>query len=187
MHLIKRRSKNLKHLNSSQLESIFKTNLYPFHFSSFPFFFIHQMIVGIVFTLIGFALHIWLVSEAYMYLSTSFSPYLGFQEIRYQLRAYIAFKHIPKSIQSRILSYYDFSFKDKFYSREEISTLFGEELRQSIAIEICQEQLWKNYLFKILPENLLKPIAICMMEETYLQNDIISRNDYNRGQVWTTL
>ncbi|XP_070501527.1 potassium/sodium hyperpolarization-activated cyclic nucleotide-gated channel 4-like [Chironomus tepperi] len=141
-----------------------------------------KMTVGIVFTLIGFALHIWLVSEAYMYLTTSFGPCLGFQEIRYQLRAYIAFKHIPKSIQSRILSYYDFNFKDKFYSQEQILILLGVELRQSIAIEICQEHLWKNYLFKILPENLLKSIASCMVEETYLQNDIISRNDYNGGQ-----
>lgn len=145
------------------------------------------MTVGIVFTLIGFALHIWLVSEAYMYLTTSFGPYLGFQEIRYKLRAYIAFKHIPKSIQSRILSYYDFGFKDKFYPKEQILTLLGGELRQSIAIEICQEHLWNNDLFKILPENLLNPIASYMVEEIYLQDDIISRNDYNREQVWTTL
>ncbi|KAL7052851.1 hypothetical protein ACKWTF_005035 [Chironomus riparius] len=141
-----------------------------------------DMTVGIIFTLIGFSLHIWLVSEAYMYLTTSYGPCLGFQEIRYQLGAYIAFKHIPKSIQLRILSYYDFSFKDKFYSKEQISTLLGGELRQSIAIEICQEHLWNSYIFKTLPENLLKPIASCMVEETYLQNDIISRNDFNHGQ-----
>lgn len=141
------------------------------------------MIVGIVFTLIGFMLHIFLVSQAHMYLTTTYGPSLDFQEIRYQLQAYIAFKHIPKSIQKRILIYYDYRFKNKFYREKDILFLFGGEIKQSIAEELCFPYLRNNYLFKILPENLIKSIVSCMMEEIFLKDDVISRNDQNRGLV----
>ena len=142
-----------------------------------------QMIVGIIFTLIGFILHIWLVSEAYMYLKTAYGPSIRFQEIRYQMRMYIRFRRLPKTVQQRILAFYDFSFNGKFFRKREINELMGSSLKHLVTKEKCQQLLIDNYFFKQLPEELLSLIVDCMSESCFLRNDVICKVDSSRSQV----
>lgn len=106
------------------------------------------MTVGTIFTLIGFVLNIRLVSEAYMYLRTTYAPYIRFQEIRYQMRMFIRFKRLSKSIQRRVLDFYDCSFNGKFFRRREINELMGSSLRHLVTMEKCRELLTGNYLLQ---------------------------------------
>lgn len=141
------------------------------------------MLVGIVFTLFGFVLHIWLVSQAYMYLRTAYGPSVQFQENRYQMRTFMSFKRISKSIQKRVLEFYDFSFKGKFFRQKQVDELLGSELRNLVTIETCEKLLRGNYIFKRLPEDLLHAVAYCLEEVVFLRNDVICKIDSSRSQV----
>lgn len=143
--------------------------------------------VSIVFTLIGFVLHIWLVSVAYMYLRTHYGPSVRFQEIRYQMRTYMAFKRLSRTIQQRILTFYDFTFNGRFFKKLEIFELLERELRSKVTMETHMHHLKANYFFKQLPEAHLSSIVDCMSEVFFLRNDVIYRVDALRAQVWRTL
>lgn len=134
-------------------------------------------------TIIGFILHIWLISEAYMYLRTTFGPSVHFQENRYELKEYVAFKHVPIDTQRRILDYYDYCYKSEFFRGKEIYGLLESDLQLMIAKETTEQLLRKHNLFTLLPSNLLHSIAIVMSEAVYLKNDVICRNDNHVGQV----
>lgn len=141
------------------------------------------MTIGVILTIIGFILHIWLVSEAYMYLRTNYGPSVRFQEIRYQMRKYMAFKRLSPSIQKRIMSFYDFSFNGNFFRKREINEMLGHGLRNSVTMETCKQLLVENYFFKQLPEELLNSMANCMTEMVFLCNDVICKADSTRAQV----
>lgn len=141
-----------------------------------------QITIGIVFTAIGFILHIWLVSEAYIYLRTNYGTSVRFYEIRYQLREYMAFRRLSKVIQKRILTYYDFSFNGKFFRKREINVLLGKQLRHSVIAETRMQLLQKNDFFKQFPDELLNSIVDCMSEVIFLRNDVIC-NTESRAQV----
>lgn len=121
-----------------------------------------------------------------MYLRTSFGPSIYFHENRYHLKEFIAFKNVPKNVQQRILTFYDYFFNNKFFRRNYIkNVVFGSEMRNMIAVETCVGALKENYLFKNLPENLIISIALVLVEVIYLENDVIIRNDRHRGEVKT--
>ncbi|KAG5677644.1 hypothetical protein PVAND_007385 [Polypedilum vanderplanki] len=141
-----------------------------------------DLTIAIIFTLIGCVANYWLVSEALMYLTTASGPTVCFQEFQYELMEYVAFKKIPKSTQLRILNYFDFIFKGKFYRMSEMYALNKGQLKHLITNETCQQHLMRNYLFKMLPDGLLHSIASCMRETIYLRNDVICRIDRHRGQ-----
>lgn len=136
-----------------------------------------------MYTLIGFVLHIFLISEAYMYLKTTYGPYIRFQEIRYQIRTFIRFQRLSKSVQQRILAFYDFSFNGKFFQKREIDKLMGSLLKHSVTIETWKQLLRGNYFFKQLPDELLNSIADCMSEVLFLCNDVICTVNSARAQV----
>lgn len=134
-------------------------------------------------TIVGFMLHIWLISKVYLHLRTSYGPSVRFQEMRWELQEYVAFKHIPKRVQKRILTYYDYCFKDEFFRKKEIEGLLGRDLMHIIAKETTEELLKRHFLFELLPANLLHSIAIAMSEVVFLRNDVICRFDRNVGKV----
>lgn len=146
-----------------------------------------DMIIGITFTTIGFILHVYLISMAYMYLRTAFAPTVRFQEIRYQMQEYMAFKHLSSSIQSRILTYFDFSFQKKYYRKSEIKELLSDELLQSISNQTTLILIEGIYFFKMLPKEVLTTIVDCMTEQIFLKNDVISRHDAIHKKVSITL
>lgn len=144
-----------------------------------------DMIIGITFTTIGFVLHVYLISMAYMYLRTAFAPTVRFQEIRYQMQEYMAFKHLSSSIQSRILTYFDFSFQKKYYRKSEIKELLSDELLQSISNQTTLILIEGIYFFKMLPKEVLTSIVDCMTKQIFLRNDVISRQDAIQKKVRT--
>lgn len=134
-------------------------------------------------TIVGLMLRIWLKSKMYLNLRTLNGPSVRFQEMRCQLQEYVAFKHIPKPIQKRILTYYDYCYKGKFFRRKDIKGLMDSDLRHMIAKETTEKLLMRHYMFRLLPANLMHSIAVAMSETVFLPNDIICRNDRNAGQV----
>lgn len=96
---------------------------------------------------------------------------------------FIRFKRLSKSIQRRVLDFYDCSFNDKFFRRREINELMGSSLRHLVTMEKCRELLTGNYFFKQLPDELLNSLADSMSETLFLPNDIICKVDSTRTQV----
>lgn len=141
------------------------------------------MTVAIVFTLIGFVVHIWLVSKAYMLLRTIYSTTIRFQEIRYQMRTFMAFRGLSTAVQQRILTFYDFSFNGNYYRKREINDLLGTELRQFVTLETCKQLVKENFIFKQLNEELIGALANCLTESVYLKNDVIGKVESARTQV----
>jgi hypothetical protein len=141
------------------------------------------MCCAIIFTIIGFVLHIWLVSQAYMYLKTSYGPAVYFQELRHQLKKYMSFKRLSKSIQRRILTFYDFSFNGNFFRKREINESLSSELQRLVKMETCQQLLRANYFFKRLPDELLNSIADGLSEVVFLCNDVVCKVDEMKAQV----
>lgn len=135
------------------------------------------MTVAVIFTLIGFVVHIWMLSGAYTFLKTMCGTSVRFHEIRYQIRKYIAFKRLSITVQERVLKFYDFSFSGNFYRKRQIIELLGNELRQSVTEETCSHLLRGNYFFKQLPDELLNSMANCMSEVVFLANDVVYRVD----------
>lgn len=133
-------------------------------------------------TLIGFVVHIWLVAEAFAFMRTFYWSSIRFQEIRYQIDKYVSCKRLSKSMQSRIIALYDFSFNGKFFRKREIDELLGNELRHLVKMETCQLLLKGNYFFKQLPEELLSAMADCLMEMVFLCNDVICKVEAARAQ-----
>lgn len=146
-----------------------------------------DMIIGITYTIIGFVLHVYLISMGYMYLRTAYAPTVRFQEIRYQMQEYMAFKHLSSSIQSRILTYFDFSFQKKYFCKNEIKDLLSDELLQSISNETTLKLIEGIYFFKMIPREVLTSIVDCMTAQIFLKNDVISRQDAIQGEVRITL
>lgn len=145
------------------------------------------MTVGIVLSLIGFILHIWLVSKAYMYLRTTYWPEIRFHEMRHQISEYVSFKGLSKSLQNRILEFYEFSFRGKFFRKQEISGLLGNELCHLIAIQTRKKLLQGNFLFNQIPDDLLDSMADCLVETVYLADDIICKVNSTRAQASSCL
>lgn len=139
--------------------------------------------IGIIFTLIGFGFKIWLIAQAYMCLRTIYGPSVRFQEIRFQLQKFLLFKRISKSIQERVLKFYDFLFNGNFYRKKEINEFLGNELSYLVTKETCSDLLQNNYFFRSLPAEHLSAIASCMLEVFFLSNDVICKVDSTRSQV----
>jgi hypothetical protein len=118
-----------------------------------------------------------------MYLRTTYGPSVHFQEIRYELKEYVAFKHVPNDTQMRILDYYDFCYKSQFFRGKEIYGVLESDLKLMIAKETTEKLLKRHQLFLLLPPDLLHSIALVMSEAVYLKNDVICRNDVHEGQV----
>lgn len=142
-----------------------------------------QMTVAIAFTLIGFILHIWFVSKAFLLLRTVSFTTIRFEEIRHQMQTFMAFRGLSSAVQKRILTFYDFSFNGNYFRRQEISELLGNELRSQVTIETCKHLLAKNFIFKQIPDELLSSIANCLTEAVYLENDVIGKVESARTQV----
>jgi hypothetical protein len=143
------------------------------------------MIVSIIFTLIGYVMHIWFIAEACMLIKAAAGPTERFFKIRHNLNEYMIFKELPLNTRKRIMTYYEYNFKNKFYHNREIVGSLGCNLKSMIAMEMCGKLLSENYVFKLLPNTLLHAIATSMSEKVYLKNDVISHNDQQhlRGQV----
>jgi len=153
--------------------------------ASFNFHVTFQIALGIVYTLIGFILHVYLLSQAYIYLK-SYSTYDRFQELRYQLQQYFAFKHLSNPIQRRILTFYDFCFRRKFFRRREIHESLGNKFRHLVSMDLCEHLLKENYFFRILPADKIQDIAGHMSDGIYLENDVVCKGDL-QGQVCVLL
>lgn len=122
-----------------------------------------------------------------MYLRTTYGPSVHFQEIRYELKEYVAFKHVPNDIQKRILDYYDYCYKSQFFRGNEIYGFLESDLKLMIAKETTEQLLIRHRLFTLLPPDLLHSIALAMSEAVYLKDDVICRNDSHKGQVSVSL
>lgn len=118
-----------------------------------------------------------------MYLRTTYGPSVHFQEIRLELKEYVAHKHVPNDTQKRILDYYDYCYKSQYFRGNEIYGFLESDLQLMIAKETAENLLMKHEIFSLIPSNLLHSIAHAMSEAVYLQNDVISRNDSHKGQV----
>jgi hypothetical protein len=146
--------------------------------------FCHQMTVGVIFTVIGFIVHIWLVAAAYMYLRTTCGTSVRFHEIRCQMRKFMGFKRLPTTVQQRILSFYDFSFNGNHYRVHDINVVLGKEQLQSVTAETYSRLLRVNYFFQQFPDEILNSIANCMTRTVYLANDVVCKvNSAQRAQV----
>jgi hypothetical protein len=141
------------------------------------------MTVGVTLTVIGFMLHIWLISETYAYLRTTCGTSVRFHEMRYQMRKFFAFKRLSNVVQDRILTFYDFSFDGNFFRRQIIDEMLGTELQHSIRSETCRHMIQGNYFFQQLPDEILDSIANCMSEEVFLRNDVVCIGESARAQV----
>lgn len=138
--------------------------------------------VGIVMTLVGYALYIRLVAEAYMCVRTTYWPSVRFQEIRFQMDKYMSFKRLSNSIQKRILALYDFSFNGKFIRKPEIDEWLGNDFRHLVKMQTCQQLLKRKYFFKQIPEELLSAMSEYMTEMIFLCNDLICKVEATRAQ-----
>ena len=88
-----------------------------------------DMLVNIFYTWLGFIARIYFVANMYMFIRTIFSTSLKFQEMRYQLQEYLYTQKLPKSTHERLLSFYDYRFKNKqFYKKKDIITMFGRKV-----------------------------------------------------------
>ena len=134
-------------------------------------------------TSVGFIFNIWLVSVTFAYMKTCQGPSEKFQEVRSELKEYVAFKRIPEKTQKRILNFYDFSYKCKFFRQKEVDELLESHLRNMISKETSERLLLKQKLFSQLPLDVLHSIAMALSETIYLKNDVISSNNHHKGQV----
>lgn len=142
-----------------------------------------QCVIAIVFTLVGLIIHIWLVSTAFIFLRSNNVVQYQYQEMRIQMQQFMSFKRLPRRIQQRALTHYDYSFQGKFYGKRRVEGTLEKKLQSAVKMERYKRFLQEHYLFKELPEDLLILAADSIVETLFSANDVVSKSDFTRTQV----
>ncbi|KAJ9587172.1 hypothetical protein L9F63_019309 [Diploptera punctata] len=96
-----------------------------------------------------------------------------YQEKSAQVREYMRHKMMPRTLQKRIMEYFDFRFQKSYFNEAKIHNILTRELRQDVTLHNCRVMVEHVSFLSNLPTEVLVRIVTCLQIEIYLANDII--------------
>ncbi|XP_034933805.1 potassium/sodium hyperpolarization-activated cyclic nucleotide-gated channel 1-like [Chelonus insularis] len=117
----------------------------------------------------------YIVSQAMRLFKADNSSKLKYQAIIAQLKQYMRHKQLPRVVQQRFLTYYEFKYQHKFFRESEILNTLSAQMRQEIRMHLCRKLVEHVEIFHNLPVSLLTRIVGQLKSEVFLTNDVIVR------------
>lgn len=97
-----------------------------------------------------------------------------FQEIIAQLKNWMDNKELPKALQKRIIDYYNFYYRKRFFSIKQVQKVIPESLKSKIKTNVLRTLKVGNIaLFEKLNDEELQVVGECFVTEVYSPNDVI--------------
>lgn len=99
---------------------------------------------------------------------------IRFQEIIAQLNNWMDNKELPKALQKRIIDYYNFYYRKRFFSNKQVQKVIPESLKSKIKASVLRTLKVGNIaLFEKLNDEELQVVGECFVTEVYSPNDVI--------------
>ncbi|KAK5641304.1 hypothetical protein RI129_009851 [Pyrocoelia pectoralis] len=90
-----------------------------------------------------------------------------------QVHEYMRYKQLPCNIQNRLLTYYEYKFKKKYFREDIITATLSVRLRREINVYQFRRLIDSVSLFKGIPHQVVVDIVNCLKPEIFLPNDVI--------------
>ena len=103
------------------------------------------------------------------------SSILQYQASVAQLKKYMRHKQLPRSVQRRFITYYEFRYQHRYFREAEILHTISSQMRQEIGMHSCRKLVENVTFFNNLPILLLTRIVAILKSEIFLANDVIVR------------
>ncbi|KAJ9575889.1 hypothetical protein L9F63_007201, partial [Diploptera punctata] len=96
-----------------------------------------------------------------------------YQSMEQELREFMKHNRLPMDLQKRILMYYDFRFRKRYFREQEILETLTGQLSEDIVMYNCRKLVENVDFLKDLPIDLLLRIVAHLKSEIYLTDDVI--------------
>lgn len=90
-----------------------------------------------------------------------------------QFQEYMKSKHLPDSVQKRVLAYFEFRFQRNYYKENEILGSLSNQLKQEIILHTCGALLTGTEVFHDVPRAFLVRVSYMMKMEIFLPSDVV--------------
>lgn len=100
---------------------------------------------------------------------------IKYDEMIQAVRTYMFHKDLPKSLQKKILIFYEFRFQGRLYREHDILKTISEPLRNEITNFLCSKLLTGHgSIFSKLPADVVTQLCAVMKLKIYLSNDVVA-------------
>lgn len=98
---------------------------------------------------------------------------IKFLEVMNQLEEYMRQKQLPLNLRDRILQYFLFKYKNRFFKEELVNSLLSNNLRREANLHVCRSLVKNVSLFCELTPIEISKIVNYLIPEIFLPNDTI--------------
>ncbi|XP_051160814.1 potassium/sodium hyperpolarization-activated cyclic nucleotide-gated channel 1-like [Leptopilina boulardi] len=138
-----------------------------------PVFALEDMILNLVLSILGRLGFIYLLFKFVQITSLVYSLSKKRNKHLQQLREFMKNKELPKTIQNRLLAYYDYYNKRNFDREKDVLSQVTPHLREELILHRCKKLFETVILFQNLPQSVVIKIAEFIEPKIYLPNDEI--------------
>ncbi|XP_032683147.1 potassium/sodium hyperpolarization-activated cyclic nucleotide-gated channel 1-like [Odontomachus brunneus] len=142
--------------------------------SSFEFedFGILDRVIRCILLLCGKGYIIYLIVTILQLLESSAEPELKYQRIMHQVKEYIHQKRLPRHLQDKLISYYEYRYQGSFFKESIISDTLSNHLNREILLH-SSRRLLNNVILRNLTHNVLGDLMSLLRLVIYLEEDVI--------------
>ncbi|KAJ8913212.1 hypothetical protein NQ315_016155 [Exocentrus adspersus] len=98
---------------------------------------------------------------------------IKFAELMNQLEEYMSRKQLPLTLHNRILQYFMFKYRNKYFKEEFITDILSSTLKSDVDLHMCKILVENVSLFKEMSTKQISKIVVHLIPEVFLPNDII--------------
>lgn len=98
---------------------------------------------------------------------------ITYAEVINQLQEYMRQKQLPLNLRNRILQYFAFKYRNRYFKESLINSLLSENLRKEANLHVCKSLIKNVSLFAELNPMQLSKVVDCLIPEIFLPNDTI--------------
>ncbi|KAL0125909.1 hypothetical protein PUN28_004760 [Cardiocondyla obscurior] len=103
------------------------------------------------------------------------SSRIKYQDVMVEVKRYMECRQLPYATQQRIVSYYEYCFRYRYFDEFKILSTLSPHMRQEIDMHVCRKVVENVTFFNNLPFSLLTRIVALIKSEIFLTNDVIVR------------
>jgi hypothetical protein len=136
---------------------------------------------------LGNFFRIYCISKIYVFIRSTQTVFIEFQEKRKKINQYLAARHLSMAINKKTLNYYIEDFGRRYFDLTEVEEPLSDMLKSSIKMERLKMIMQMNSFFNDIPEDCLAAIANCIQEVKLSANDVAVFGDHLYSRVFSKL
>ncbi|XP_018570318.1 potassium/sodium hyperpolarization-activated cyclic nucleotide-gated channel 3-like [Anoplophora glabripennis] len=98
---------------------------------------------------------------------------IKYEEMLNQLEEYMRQKQLPLNLRNKLLQYFSFKYRNRFFKETLINSLLSENLRNEANLHVCKSLIKNVSLFADLNPMQLRKVVDCLVLEIFMPNDTI--------------